>query len=106
MVPGYYWCNNVLLINFLSPPVVEAVKRLLGYDSEMLLQFFYLLPFDPFQPVYIDILLVIQTYQGKILYLPTLKIRYFLFVFVIWNKNNHMFFLMKQLGKFTKTYCM
>ncbi|KAF9796630.1 hypothetical protein SFRURICE_012723 [Spodoptera frugiperda] len=57
IVKGYYWCNNALLISFLSPPYFITIARYFGYDSPMGLHFLYWLPFDPYQPVYYEITL-------------------------------------------------
>lgn len=65
---GYYWCNNALLISFLSPPYFITIARYFGYDSPMGLHFLYWLPFDPYQPVYYEITLVLQTWHGKLLF--------------------------------------
>ncbi|XP_026322996.1 odorant receptor 85c-like [Hyposmocoma kahamanoa] len=66
VVQGYYWCNNALLVIFLSPPIVEIIKRALGYDVPLILPFFYWFPFDPFQRVYYEIILIFQTWHGLI----------------------------------------
>ncbi|KAJ8715638.1 hypothetical protein PYW07_010120 [Mythimna separata] len=65
VIQGYYWCNNALLVIFLSPPFVEIIKILLGYDVPLILPFFYWFPFDPFQRGYYEVILVAQTWHGK-----------------------------------------
>ncbi|XP_049699051.2 odorant receptor 4 [Helicoverpa armigera] len=64
IVKGYYWCNNALLISFLSPPYFLTLARYFGHDSPMGLHFLYWLPFDPYQPVYYEITLVLQTWHA------------------------------------------
>uniref|UniRef100_A0A1V1WCD1 Odorant receptor n=1 Tax=Mythimna separata TaxID=271217 RepID=A0A1V1WCD1_MYTSE len=64
IVKGYYWCNNALLISFLSPPYFITIARYCGYDSPMSLHFLYWLPFDPYQPIYYEITLVVQTWHA------------------------------------------
>nr|WCF43315.1 odorant receptor OR35 [Spodoptera frugiperda] len=66
IVKGYYWCNNALLISFLSPPYFITIARYFGYDSPMGLHFLYWLPFDPYQPVYYEITLVLQTWHALV----------------------------------------
>nr|QZH55133.1 odorant receptor 37 [Achelura yunnanensis] len=66
VVNGYYWCNNALLVIFLSPPFVEIIKRASGADMALILPFFYWFPFDPFQKVYYEIILMFQTWHGLI----------------------------------------
>ncbi|CAH0696723.1 unnamed protein product [Spodoptera exigua] len=66
IVKGYYWCNNALLISFLSPPYFITLARYFGYDSPMGLHFLYWLPFDPYQPVYYEITLVLQTWHALV----------------------------------------
>ncbi|XP_022831643.1 odorant receptor 85c-like [Spodoptera litura] len=66
IVKGYYWCNNALLISFLSPPYFITLARYFGYDSPMGLHFLYWLPFDPYQSVYYEITLVLQTWHALV----------------------------------------
>ncbi|XP_030023869.1 odorant receptor 85b [Manduca sexta] len=66
VVQGYYWCNNALLVIFLSPPFVEIIKRAAGDEVPLILPFFYWFPFDPFQRIFYEIILIAQTWHGLI----------------------------------------
>ncbi|XP_028031825.1 odorant receptor 4-like [Bombyx mandarina] len=66
VVQGYYWCNNALLVIFLSPPFVEIIKQVAGWDVPLILPFFYWFPFDPFQRIYYETILIFQTWHGLI----------------------------------------
>ncbi|XP_028031983.1 odorant receptor 67c-like [Bombyx mandarina] len=66
VVKGYYYCNHYLLVSFLCPPFFQRIKGFLGREWEMMLHFFYWLPFNPNQPVYFEILLTIQTWHAII----------------------------------------
>ncbi|XP_073963601.1 odorant receptor 85c-like [Choristoneura fumiferana] len=66
VVQGYYWCNNALLVIFLSPPFVEILKRVAGQDVPLIFPFFYWFPFDPFQKGYYEVILAFQTWHGLI----------------------------------------
>ncbi|XP_063834554.1 odorant receptor 85b-like [Ostrinia nubilalis] len=66
VVQGYYWCNNALLVIFLSPPFVEILKRAMGQNVPLILPFFYWFPFDPFARIYYEVILAFQTWHGLI----------------------------------------
>ncbi|CAG9118773.1 unnamed protein product [Plutella xylostella] len=63
---SYYWCNNALLVIFLSPPFVEIGRRVAGLEVPLILPFFYWFPFDPFQKGYYEVVLAFQTWHGLI----------------------------------------
>nr|QLI62067.1 odorant receptor 24 [Streltzoviella insularis] len=65
-IKSYYWCNNALLVVFLSAPFVEIIKRAMGRNVPLILPFFYWFPFDPFQRILYEIILVFQTWHGLI----------------------------------------
>ncbi|KAL4708524.1 hypothetical protein ACJJTC_014132 [Scirpophaga incertulas] len=64
VISVYYWCNNALLVIFLSPPFVEIFKRAMGNDVPLIFSFYYWFPFDPLQRVYYETILVLQTWHG------------------------------------------
>lgn len=66
VIQGYYWCNNALLVIFLSPPFVEILKIAIGQDTPLILPFFYWFPFDPFKRGYYEVILAAQTWHGLI----------------------------------------
>ncbi|KAJ8709734.1 hypothetical protein PYW08_009738 [Mythimna loreyi] len=66
VIQGYYWCNNALLVIFLSPPFMEIIKILMGYEVPLILPFFYWFPFDPFQRGYYEVILGAQTWHATL----------------------------------------
>ncbi|XP_026729962.1 odorant receptor 4-like [Trichoplusia ni] len=66
VVQGYYWCNNALLVIFLSPPFVEIIKIMSGEEVPLILPFFYWFPFDEFKRGYYEVILIAQTWHGLI----------------------------------------
>ncbi|XP_075983347.1 odorant receptor 4-like [Anticarsia gemmatalis] len=66
IVKGYYWCNNVLLVTFLSPPYFIYLYRYLGFDASFYLPFEFWLPFDPLQPYIYEFILVLQTWDATV----------------------------------------
>ncbi|XP_049880470.1 odorant receptor 4-like [Pectinophora gossypiella] len=67
VIKGYYWCNNTLLVVYLSVPFIRYIKWLAGWDVSLVLPFFYWLPFNPYymKGVY-EFLLLVQTWHGVI----------------------------------------
>ncbi|XP_063389226.1 odorant receptor 4-like [Cydia fagiglandana] len=49
VVKGYYWCNILLVLIFLSPSFVALGYRAAGHDTPLILPYWYWYPFDPYE---------------------------------------------------------
>ncbi|CAG9569236.1 unnamed protein product [Danaus chrysippus] len=56
--PSYFSCNSILGLIFTLPSIVNLIKPLFGIEAPRILPFFYWLPFDPYQEVIFEVVIL------------------------------------------------
>ncbi|CAG9569234.1 unnamed protein product [Danaus chrysippus] len=57
---AYFSCNSILGLIFTLPSIVNLIKPLFGIEAPRILPFFYWLPFDPYQEVIFEVVVIVQ----------------------------------------------
>ncbi|OWR50610.1 putative chemosensory receptor 12 [Danaus plexippus plexippus] len=56
----YFSCNSILGLIFTLPSIINLIKPLFGIEAPRILPFFYWLPFDPYQEVIFEVVVIVQ----------------------------------------------
>ncbi|CAG9569235.1 unnamed protein product [Danaus chrysippus] len=62
---AYFSCNSILGLIFTLPSIVNLIKPLFGIEAPRILPFFYWLPFDPYQEVIFEVVVIVQNSHCK-----------------------------------------